>query len=40
MDITPWMMWFLDCLTRAIAGAQAALSGVIAKGRSGRSSAP
>ncbi|HET9371116.1 MAG TPA: Fic family protein [Vicinamibacterales bacterium] len=33
MDITPWMMWFLDCLTRAIARAQSALSGVIAKGR-------
>jgi Fic family protein len=33
MDITPWMTWFLECLTRAIAGAQSALSGVIARGR-------
>ncbi|MGH9347180.1 MAG: Fic family protein [Vicinamibacterales bacterium] len=33
MDITPWMEWFLGCLTRAIEGAQAALSGVIAKAR-------
>jgi Fic family protein len=29
MDVTAWMEWFLDCLTRAIEGAQAALSGVI-----------
>ncbi len=33
MDITPWMEWFLGCLTRAIDGAQTALSGVIAKAR-------
>lgn len=33
MDVTPWMEWFLGCLTRAIEGAQAALSGVIAKAR-------
>jgi Fic family protein len=33
MDITLWMEWFLGCLTRAIAGAQAALSGVIARAR-------
>ena len=31
LDVTPWMEWFLGCLTRAIEGAQAALSGVIAK---------
>ena len=31
MEITPWMEWFLGCLTRAIADAQTALSGVIAK---------
>jgi Fic family protein len=31
MDITSWMEWFLGCLTRAIEGAQAALSGVIDK---------
>jgi Fic family protein len=33
MDVTRWMEWFLGCLTRAIAGAQIALSGVIAKAR-------
>ena len=33
MDVTPWMEWFLGCLTRAIEGAQATLSGVIAKAR-------
>jgi hypothetical protein len=33
MDISPWMKWFLGCLTRAIEGAQTTLSGVIAKGR-------
>lgn len=31
LDITPWMMWFLACLTRAIEGARTSLSGVIAK---------
>ena len=33
MDITAWMEWFLGCLTRAIEGAQTALSGVIEKAR-------
>ena len=33
MDVTAWMEWFLGCLTRAIAGAQTALSGVIDKAR-------
>ena len=33
MDITLWMEWFLGCLTRAIEGAQTALSGVIEKAR-------
>ncbi len=33
VDVTPWMQWFLGCLTRAIEGAQSALSGVIAKAR-------
>ena len=33
MDVTAWMEWFLGCLTRAIDGAQAALSGVIGKAR-------
>jgi Fic family protein len=33
MDITPWMEWFLACLTRAIESAQVTMSGVIAKSR-------
>jgi antitoxin ParD1/3/4 len=33
MDVTLWMEWFLGCLTRAIKGAQAALSSVITKAR-------
>src|SRR4051812_49962707 len=33
MDVTAWMAWFLDCLTRAIEGAQTALAGVIDKAR-------
>jgi Fic family protein len=33
MDVTPWMEWFLGCLTRAVEGTQAALSGVIEKAR-------
>ena len=33
MDVTAWMEWFLACLTRAIEGAQTALSGVIDKAR-------
>ncbi len=33
MDVTLWMEWFLGCLTRAIEGAQTALSGAIAKAR-------
>jgi Fic family protein len=33
MDVTPWMEWFLSCLTGAIEGAQGVLSGVIAKAR-------
>jgi Fic family protein len=33
MDVTSWMDWFLGCLTRAIDGAETALSGAIAKAR-------
>src|SRR5688572_7806141 len=29
LDITPWLEWFLDCLDRALAGSDAALSGVM-----------
>jgi Fic family protein len=31
LDITPWMKWFLACLTRAIESAHVTLSGAIAK---------
>ena len=33
LDITPWMEWFLDCLGRAIDGAQITLSAVLKKAR-------
>jgi Fic family protein len=33
MDITPWIDWFLDCLGRAIDGAQTTLGTVLAKAR-------
>jgi Fic family protein len=32
-DITDWLEWFLECLGRAIAGADEALSGVLRKAR-------
>lgn len=33
MDITPWMEWFLGCMTRAIESAQMTLSDVMTKSR-------
>ena len=33
MDVSAWMGWFLDCLGRAIDGAQESLSGVLGKAR-------
>ncbi|MGE0360012.1 MAG: Fic family protein [Vicinamibacterales bacterium] len=33
LDITPWMAWFLQCLGRAIDGAQATLGGVLDRAR-------
>lgn len=33
LDITLWLEWFLDCLGRALAGSDAALSGVMRKAR-------
>ena len=30
MDVTPWLNWFLGCLLRAVEGAQASLSAVLA----------
>ncbi len=33
MDVSAWMGWFLDCLGRAIDGAQETLSGVLDKAR-------
>jgi Fic family protein len=32
MDVTEWMVWFLDCLGRAIAKANKLTAGVLAKG--------
>jgi Fic family protein len=33
MDVTPWLIWFLSCLSRAIENAQNILSSVLAKAR-------
>ena len=33
LDVTVWMEWFLDCLDRAIEGAQVTLAAVLAKAR-------
>jgi Fic family protein len=33
MDVTAWMLWFLDCLGRAIDGAQVTLKAVLDKAR-------
>jgi Fic family protein len=33
LDVTPWMAWFLDCLGRAVDGAQTMLRGVLKKAR-------
>lgn len=33
LDVTPWMEWFLACLTRAIDGAQTTLAAVLTKAR-------
>jgi Fic family protein len=33
LDITAWLKWFLDCLDRAIRGAEQTLSGVLRKAR-------
>lgn len=33
LDVTPWLAWFLGCLLRALQGAEATLSAVLAKGR-------
>jgi Fic family protein len=33
LDVTPWLEWFLGCLGRAVAGAQATLGAVLAKAR-------
>lgn len=33
LDITDWLRWFLDCLGRAMAAAETALSAVLAKAR-------
>lgn len=33
MDITDWMVWFLECLGRSIAGSEEKLSAVLVKSR-------
>ncbi len=33
LDITPWLIWFLDCMGSAIEGAQTTLAAVLAKAR-------
>jgi len=33
MDVTPWIIWFLGCLGRAIEGAQATIEAVLSKAR-------
>ena len=33
LDITPWLTWFVDCLDRAIDGAEAILASVVRKAR-------
>lgn len=33
LDITPWLTWFVDCLDRAIGGAEAILASVLGKAR-------
>jgi Fic family protein len=33
LDVTPWMVWFLGCLSRAIEGAQSAIGAVLTKAR-------
>jgi Fic family protein len=33
LDVTPWIEWFLDCLDRAIDGAQQSLGPILAKAR-------
>ncbi len=32
LDVTPWLEWFLSCLSRAIEGSQTTLANVMAKG--------
>jgi Fic family protein len=33
LDVTEWILWFLDCLSRAIEGAETSLAAVFEKGR-------
>ncbi len=40
LDITPWMSWFLDCLGRAMDGADSVLATVLSKARFWQSVAP
>ncbi|MCX5787179.1 MAG: Fic family protein [Elusimicrobia bacterium] len=40
LDITDWMLWFLGCLDRAIAGAQASLGSVLERDKFWKTYAP
>jgi Fic family protein len=33
LDVTPWVVWFLECLTRAVQSTERELAGVLAKAR-------
>ena len=33
LDVTPWVVWFLECLTRAVQSAERELAGVLARAR-------
>ena len=33
LDITPWLEWFLECLGRAVDGAEGALAGILRKAK-------
>ena len=33
LDVTPWVVWFLECLTRAVQSAEHELAGVLARAR-------
>jgi Fic family protein len=40
LDVTPWLLWFLACMDRAIVGAEASLGGALRKDRFWKQNAP